>query len=258
VSIDVVVVNYHTPDDLDRFLTSLEDYPSILDASLTIVEVDAGEDYSYRFWWNGQNRGQTIGIADNIGYGRACNLAAAVGSGDVIAFFNADIILTPGALDACADALMEHDDWAVLGPCQIDSGNRIRHGGIFGTHTKPVFRGWNDGFRNQYDDIAEAVTVSGSAYFVKRSVWRELTACSLFRDIADEPGAMLPTPHYYEETWVSWHAWGHGYKVIYYGPVVVIHQWHRASPVGGWADQQLPISREMFRKACDHHDLPHD
>jgi hypothetical protein len=107
--------------------------------------------------------------------------------------------------------------------------------------------------------VVEAVTVSGSAFFVKRSVWRELTYCPLFTDVVpDAVGAMLPTPHYYEETWVSWHAWGHGYKVVYYGPVVVGHKWHRASPIGGFADQVMAVSREMFRAACDHHGLSHD
>lgn len=51
----------------------------------------------------------------------------------------------------------------------------------------------------------------------------------------------------------SYHARQHGYKCVYYGPVHMIHRWHKASPVGGFADKLFNVSREQFRKACDVH-----
>lgn len=259
MAIDLVVVNYHTPEDLDRFLASLEANPPIGDATLTIVEVDS-EDYTHEFTWDhGRRSGQTIGTATNVGYGIACNLAATHGSLPHVAFFNADVEVTAGAIDACVQALYEHPECAALGPRQVDSARRIRHAGIFGVPTAPRHRGWNEIDVGQYLDVLPAVTVSGSAYFVRRHVWDELTNCARFREVAPEAlGAFLPTPHYYEETWFSYHARAHGYEVLYFGQATVIHQWHRASPVGGWAEQQMPVSREYFRAACDHHGIPHD
>lgn len=254
---DVVVVNYHTPSDLDRFLDSLSRYPPSSPSTLTVVDVETEQRDGPLDWSAGE--GRWIGTEDNVGYGRACNMASADGNDDIIGLFNADVEITPGSLQACADALAGHTDWSILGPCQIDSQNRIRHAGIFGTLASPAHRGWGEINRGQYTDVRDAITVSGSAFFVKRTAWTELTQCPIYRGIAPaEQGAFLPTPHYYEETWAAYHAQAHGMRVIYFGSVTLIHRWHRASPVGGWADQQMPISHKMFRAACDEHGIAHD
>jgi GT2 family glycosyltransferase len=254
---DIVVVNYHTPQDLWRFLTALEKYPPPSSSTLTVVDVATEPGDAFFEWSHGTAR--WLGVEDNIGYGRACNLGASFGDDEIIAFFNADVEVTPGSLANCESALVGHNDWSILGPRQIDGQNRLRHAGILGTRTQPGHRGWAETNRGQYTDVCDAVTVAGSAFFVKRAVWAELTACPIFRRVApDEPGAFLPTPHYYEETWAAYHAQAHGHRVIYYGSVTLIHRWHQASPVGGWADQQAPISRKMFRTACDEHGIGHD
>jgi GT2 family glycosyltransferase len=257
VSLDIVVVNYHTPADLDAFVASVNRFPPT-DATLTVVDVDVGEEKTTSFEWVG-GIGRRLAVADNIGYARACNLAASDGDHTVIGLFNADVEATQHSLDFCQAALVANNDWGALGPCQVDPRNRIRHAGIFGSNSSPVHRGWSEIHRNQYSDVREAVTISGSAYFIKRSVWQELTDCLLYQEVApDATGAFLPTTHYYEETFCSYHCRDHGHKVMYYGPVTMIHKWHQASPIGGWAEQQMPISREIFRKACAHHEIECD
>jgi GT2 family glycosyltransferase len=255
VSIDLVVVNYHTPDDLNAFLASVNRHPPTDEATLTIVDVENDEsDPALIDWAGGTARRLTANT--NIGYARACNLGAEDGTGNVIALFNADVEITPHALDFCSAALMASDDWGALGPCQVDKNNHIRHAGIFGSNVRPAHRGWNETNRGQYSDVREAVTVSGSAYFIKRSVWSLLTKCSLYQATAPgATGAFLPTCHYFEETWCSYHLRAHEFRVMYYGPVTMIHKWHRASPVGGWAEQQMPTSRDYFRRACGHHGI---
>jgi GT2 family glycosyltransferase len=256
--LDIIVVNYKTPSDLDAFLGSLEDHPSMYSSTLTIVEVEAPEAYTHTYRW-GDSTGTTIAVSENIGYGRACNLAAERGRGEIIALFNADVMVHEGTLDTCVEELVEHPDWAVVGPRQVDTRHRLVHAGIFGTLARPVHRGWMEADQGQYRDTLPAVTVSGSAYFVRRSVSEQLTECPLYRDVApDALGAFLPTSHYYEETWCSYHAQAHGHQVMYLGTTSLTHKWHRASPVGGWAEQQMPISQELFRKACSHHGIPHD
>lgn len=255
---DIVVVNYHTPGDLQQFMDSLERYPPSAPWTVTVVDVESDPRRALVTAWAGGSL-RLISDPDNIGYGRACNLGASCGDDEIIALFNADVEITPGSLDACASALAGHDHWAILGPCQIDAHNRLRHAGIFGTPQAPQHRGWNEVNRGQYGDVRDAVTVSGSAFFVKRKVWSELTDCPTFQDVAPgADGAFLPTPHYYEETWASYHAREHGHQVVYFGATTLIHKWHRASPVGGWAERQIPASRELFRRACDRHGIDHD
>lgn len=121
----------------------------------------------------------------------------------------------------------------------------------------------------QVQDVQEAVTVSGSAYFIKREVWEQLSICPTYLEAcyslyeADErwnpSGAFLPTDHYYEETFCSYHARAHGWKVLYYGPEKIIHEWHKSSAVGDPStDGKMNKSRLEFRTACALHDIPHD
>lgn len=261
--LDIVVVNWQTPDDLDAFLVSVEKFPPSVPYAVYVMNVEPTDiDWAIAERWVGANRGTGVHLVlpTNVGYARACNRGASLGSHDVIAFFNADIELTEDALDHCYDALTANR-WAILGPRQVDSDGRLVHAGIFGTLDQPGLRGWRARDREgRFNDIrTDAVSVSGSAYFIQREVWDELHACPTFRAVdADAEGAFLTTPHYYEETWCSYHAQAHGHKVVYYGPVCITHRWHRASPVGGRAEQMLPESRRRFREACDAHGIPRD
>lgn len=256
-TIDVVVVNYHTEDDLQRFLDSFDRYGPVDGCTLTVVDVDVPPserwmgDFTYV-------QGRRIGMAGNVGYSGACNFGAALNTGDVIALFNADVRLaSPACIEGIADDMMASPSWGIVGPRQVNSKGQLTHAGIMGTNANPQLRGWLS--KDRYPGIEPAVSVSGSAYFVKRSVWDELTECPLYRDVApDALGAFLPTVHYYEETFCSYHARAHGHEVVYHGGVTFMHEWHQASPVGGHADQQMPKSREYFRRACDHHGIERD
>lgn len=256
----IVVVNYRTPDDLARFLESYHKsvrLPS--DPELIIVNVDP-EQRDLDIAEHG-GFSQHIVAQENVGYARACNQAARQTSREILAFFNADTQLYPGVIEECTAALLAHDGWGILGPRQVNERGQIVHAGILGTGAKPELRGWLQPDRGQFSEINEdAVSVSGSAYFVKRRVWDELTQCELYRDVApDATGAFLPTRHYYEETACSYHARAHEWKVVYYGPAVLQHSWHKASPVGGYTENVLmPESRELFRNFCDHHQIEHD
>lgn len=269
MKIGAVCVNYRTPNDLKRFLDTWIEYQPRCDWELTVVNVDptiedvsAGRAPCSDARWT--NRFTHLLETENIGYARACNDAASrFEDCTVLMFFNADIWFTDEAVYECALALELHDDWGILGPRQTNKERRITHAGMFGTHTATAPRGWNAHDTGQYNGIAEAITVAGSAYFVKRSCWDQLYSCGTFQTACEQLGlvplgAFLPTQHYYEETWCSYHAWAHDWKVIYYGAAHVHHQWHQASPVGGFAEQQMPESKRLFRLACQAHGIPHD
>lgn len=264
--IDVIVVNYRTPIDFQLFIESYLAWGRSLnmadpDTHLWMVNVDPDENSDAIAYEYLRNIPQSTYIytTENIGYARSVNQVAALGKRDCIAIFNADTMLSPQALQNCYEALMENEDWGILGPGQTSdlAGEKTTHAGIFGTLDAPQHRGWQKPWSAEYEDVREAVTVSGSAYFVKRAVWDELTDCPLYRGYK-AGGAFLPTQHYYEETFCSYHAQAHDWKVIYYGKAQMIHRWHQASPVGGPADQQMKASRELFREACDVHGIQHD
>jgi GT2 family glycosyltransferase len=255
MALDVVVVNFHTDELLADFAYSYAQH-AWEECTLTVIHVQRNEiPKLFRL----QIPHRSLGVVDNIGYARACNEGARYGSNDVILLANADTLLTSG-LRACYEALIERDDWGILGPRQVNEQHRITAGGIFGTEQSIGQRGWNEVDVGQYSDIREdAKSVSGSLYFIKRKLWEELTSCEYMQ--ASYPGiegAFIPTPHYYEETCCSYHARAHGYKVVYYGPVQMVHLWHKASAHGGWADMQVERSKQMMRTFLDSHGVAHE
>lgn len=262
--IDVIVVNYRTPEDIAEFVQSYRDFLPTVGSSLYLCNVHpTNQDFTFchdLLEEVVETPAFHVPFLDNVGYARAVNRAARLSNREVLAIFNADIVLQPGALQKCYEALMLNPEWGVLGPLQVNEQGRVTSTGIFGTKQEPTWRGWQVPVKDEWRDVRDdAVTVSGSAYFIRREVWNSLTSCEVYNSVHPEAeGAFLPTPHYYEETWCSYHASEHGWKVVYYGEVEIVHKWHKASPVGGWAESQQKKSQAVFRRMCDYHGIPHD
>lgn len=261
MSIDFCIVNYKTPHLLNRLFESL--YADYDNHAYSLFVADNGSnDTSFKIMYDWKNKFQNIDcvVNDNIGYAAACNNLAAMGSSDIVALCNADIWLTSADTVAIQKSFDEDSTVAILGPKQRDERGNITHAGIFGTNQQPAHRGWqrpdpNDEF---YRDKVEAVTVSGSAYFVRRSVWNEMTNHPQYREIVpNATGAFLPTRHYYEETWASYFARYLGHRVVYDGRISIGHSWHAASPVGS-VEKYLSESQIFFRAACDHFGIERD
>ena len=253
MAVDVVVVNYKTPDLLEGFCGSYFAH-CFEGCTLTIVDVTLDSPYPQQI---AEHYGaEFISYVDNVGYAKACNEGAAEGVNDVILLANADTVLSEG-LKECYEALISNPYWGVLGPRQVNEHNQITAGGIFGTDTNIGQRGWNEFDGGQFSDIREdAKSVSGSLYFIKRKIWEELTDCPFMQQYSPGiKGAFIETPHYYEETACSYHTRAHGYKIVFYGPVKMTHYWHKASKIGGAADRQIENSKMMMREFCRIHGI---
>ena len=259
--IDLLVVNFNTQQLLERLVNTLcKTTPNDQDRQWRLFVADNNSEDESRDWIN-QNESLFDGIYfnENIGYAKAINMMAAKTDSDILAALNADVWFTNDDINAIQNQFDTNQEIAILGPKQRNEAGRITHGGILDIFGKPTHRGWNeyDIADQLYRFIDQVGTVSGSAYFVRRTVWNELANCPLYRDIdPDSQGAFLQTPHYYEETFCSVHAQAHGHKVFYDGTVSMGHSWHKSSPVGGRADQYFSISRNFFIEACKHHNIP--
>lgn len=252
MAVDVVVINYHTDDLLRDFIDS---YGGVKfdGCTLTVVHVESATHFGP--WM--QLCDTDLHFRENIGYARACN-AGARGSNDAILFANADTLLS-GDFKECYHALMGSSDRGILGPRQVNEHNQITAGGILplGSHNQQ--RGWNESDYGQYSDILECPFIAGSLLFVKRSVWEELASCPFFKEAEPEAeGAFIHTRHYFEDTWLGYHARAHGYKCIYYGPAKMTHLWHKSSPIGGIGEQAWAESQARYRRACEIHGIAHE
>ena len=262
--LDLVVVSYHSTIDLWNWCSSLDAVREEVPMSVTIVLVEAREDEvaeaEKMVDFLGCLGATVVAIPANCGYNRACNLGATLGTYDTIALFNADTRLMAGALKRCHEVLWSQDDLGIVGPRQVDEQGKITAAGIFGTLDHPKHRGWHEMSRGQYQDFRDdCVTVAGSAYFIRRQLWDDLTNCPLYREIdPDSEGAFLTCEHYYGESACSYHAVGHGWKCGYIGDVTIIHKWHASSPQGGWGEQMWSKDQAFFRMFCDYHHIAHD
>lgn len=280
--IDLCVVSYNAKDKLKRLIDGLNDSVTREGFTLNVQDnnsEDGSLEYLTSIFLTKEPKIDSLISTDNIGYSAACNYLASEGEGDIIGLLNCDVWLDSYDIDEIQVFFDDNPEVAIMGPKQRDENGHITHAGIFGTNDRPRHRGWktpdpNDQFHR---DTIEATTISGSAYFVRRSVWDELTNDEeyqlVFKNAAinaanvlqidpsyylDAPGAFLPTPHYFEETFCSYYARHRGYKVFYNGKISIGHSWHASSEIGGPMDGMFKVSQAIFRKACDDLGILHD
>lgn len=260
--IDLCVVHYNTPSLLMRLLeTCHSDYSKNIWNMYLADNGSSGETDS----WIGQNlykyNVKKYFKNENIGYSAACNSLASKGDGEIIGLLNGDVWFTTKDMIMVQDFFDNNPDAHILGPKQRDEDGYITHAGIVGSNIKPVMRGWreHDPDDSLYKDRVQCVTVSGSAYFIRREVWNNMTYHPKYQNLVSGAiGAFLPTPHYYEETWCSYFARHLGYNIVYDGSISMGHSWHKSSPIGGLADQQFRVSQKLFREACDYFGIERD
>ena len=267
-TVDLCVVNYKTPLHLERLIHCLLTESSIDNRIWRLLIADNGGDEESKYVIKQYSDViDYVFYNENIGYSAACNQMANAGTSDYVALLNSDIWMPDSAVNQIINFMDSDPSIAVVGPKQINEAGRIVHAGIVGTNEAPKHRGWKLEDRNDemFKDIVDCVTVSGSAYFVRKSIWNELADCPKYRasvEYMNVPeqysGAFLPTPHYYEETFCSYHATAHGYRVVYNGEISIGHTWHASSAIGGEADQHFRVSQKIFRQACDYHEISHD
>lgn len=270
--IDLCVVNYNTRKLLQRLLDTLHQGIESPNGALTknwnlfITDNNSTDDF---IPWIRENEEKyqidRLYLRENIGYSAAINMMASKSKAEIIGVLNGDIWMTSEDCSKIQSIFESNQDIHILGPKQRDENGFITHAGIVGTNTAPKHRGWREYDPEDilYKDTISCVTVSGSAYFVRRDAWDAMTNHPKYQEIYPNAiGAFLPTPHYYEETWCSYFARHLGYNVVYDGSVSIGHSWHASTPKPGegvsHADKYFPISREIFRRACDHIGIERD
>ena len=262
---DLVAVAYQAPEATEAFLGSLVHVG--LPFTLSVIENNS-PDQEVRDLLLGPaldfvrhldmcTEVRVILNQENVGYARAINAGAAMGSAPYLAALNCDIRFLQD-YDVCHDVVVhmqEHPDVGIIGPRTVDQAERLTHAGIVANSrgNNEQHRFWLHRDIGQASDVLDVPTVSGATYFVRRATWEQLTLCEAYQSVApDADGAFLPTPHFYEETWCSYHARLHGWRVVYLGNTKMVHLWHQSSPVGS---QDIITPREYFLRALTAHEM---
>lgn len=103
--VSVIIVTYNAPEYVERCLASLAVHAS--DAAVEVIAVDNASQPSLVPLLRAHlPEASVVGLDENVGFGRACNLAVERAGGRYVLLLNPDAELLPGAIDAlvrCAD-----------------------------------------------------------------------------------------------------------------------------------------------------------
>jgi len=176
-AIDVAIVNWNTAEAAlaaaGAYLASAG-----VEARVTIVDNDSRPEQREKLR-SGCPAGVRLELSEeNLGYGRAANLALRGGSGELVCVSNADVLPEPGALAALAEATETEPQAGMVGP--VFGGDTDRyHAALPGTTTMLVriFAG-SFGERPQPSPapgaVAEIEQPSGACFVVRRETWERL------------------------------------------------------------------------------------
>ena len=123
VVLTIVIVSYNARGDLERCLASLGDAPPEIAHEIVVVD-NASRDGSPDAVRHVRPDARVIALDENIGFGRANNLAIRQTTGELVLLLNGDTIVPAGAIDALVAALRDEPDAAIAGPRLVDADGR--------------------------------------------------------------------------------------------------------------------------------------
>ncbi|MGH9127189.1 MAG: glycosyltransferase, partial [Acidimicrobiales bacterium] len=113
---DVVIVTYQSAPHLGSCLASLP-----TNARVVVVDNNSTDDSAAIA---GEHGVPVLRNAANRGFAAAANQGAAVGREDLILFLNPDAVVAPADLSRLAEAALDDDSIAVVGPCLVSPEGR--------------------------------------------------------------------------------------------------------------------------------------
>jgi GT2 family glycosyltransferase len=183
IKYSIILVNYHSIAEIQKFIISLKEVHSTIDYELiipsnspvTTEEMDQIDNLHPVIW---------VHIRENIGYGRACNEGALRANGDYIFIVNPDTYFLNDLLPILSAELEENSEAAVAGPATFDEDgewipsvkNRISLG-WFITRIFPflayIFPKTGSHYRKTIRNTQKVDVLNGSALLFKASDFRD-------------------------------------------------------------------------------------
>lgn len=224
--VSVLVVGYRTRDELARCLPSLYAASEGVDLEVVLVDNASGDGTAE---WAAEAFPQVrlVALEDNIGFGRAVNLAAEVARGEYLLLLNPDTEVRPGAVQALLRVARANPRAGLVGGRTLTDEGATEPSSCWGRPTlwstlcfatglstafprSPRFNpegmpGWDR------DDEREVGVITGCLLMTSADTWRAL-------------GGFDPRFFMYgEDTDLSLRAWEAGYRPLITPAAEVVH-----------------------------------
>ena len=124
MKLSIIIVNYNVKYFLEQCLLSVQKAIAGMEAEVFVVDnasADGSRSYleprfsTTRFIWN----------TENVGFGKACNQALKLASGEYILFLNPDTIVPEDCFDTCISFLQKTTDAGALGIRMLDGSGKF-------------------------------------------------------------------------------------------------------------------------------------
>jgi N-acetylglucosaminyl-diphospho-decaprenol L-rhamnosyltransferase len=223
ISLSIILVNYNGTKFLDNCLNSIGQFVNLADSEVIIVD-NFSTDNSINQIKDIFPSAQIICSQNNLGFGKANNLAVNHSRGQHLLFLNTDTILTENTPQILSDYLTRSQDVGVVSPritfrdgsYQLSCGklpnlvieflDKIRYG---------LDQKWHHIFGNlydkQYSTVQEMGWLTGACLMIRRDVFEQLGGF-------DESFFM-----YFEDKDICKRVNEAGWKVVYYPQTSLIH-----------------------------------
>lgn len=235
--LDIIIISYNTKDITLQCIDSVKKYTTV-PYHLIIID-NASSDGSIEALRQISDI-TLIENKDNLGYGKACNRGAIVGTNKYIIFLNSDIVVTPNWARPLINCLKQSNDIAVVSPKLTYADNRINGVGVVGTNANPMIRGWGQLDVGQFNKQIDCVSVCGAAFMIKRS---NIPILGLF----DERYFF-----YFEETAYCYNARDKDYRVVYCPDSHMIHHHQGSSKDNNLLMQYFNEGKRIFDQKFAH------
>jgi len=245
-TVSIIIVNWNTYDDTANLVKSLLE--TNISQEIIIVDNNSpkGDGKRLSKTFSGIEQVIVILAEANLGFPKACNIAANQAHGELLLFLNPDTIITKDALMGLLSVLISDETYGLVGPqiigvdghIQLSAATRItpwtiflggpwlfRLANIFGYNPKIVGHCYSmpEHKKQLFPDW-----VVGACLLVRRHVFTKIKGF-------DEQFFM-----YYEETDLCLRIKNAGYKVVYDPSVSIVH-------FGGKASSQVPLATAKRR-----------
>lgn len=123
--ISVIVVNYKVPEEICQLMRSLRSADGYDKAEVIVVD-NASQDNSKKIVTEEFPEVQWISLKKNIGFGKACNVAAKKSNGEYFLFINPDTLVSQDTLTKSVSFMENNPTVGVMGPKIIDGDGNFQ------------------------------------------------------------------------------------------------------------------------------------